>query len=145
MEATEVVSQPAVFDLSSLDVVRSANDGVAIDILHPVTKEPLGITITVLGADSAAFKKLATDQNRRRLAKMEKQGGFKPSAVTQDERDEDAIELLAACTKAWNGVVLDAVTLECNRDNAMGLYERLPWLREQIDVAIGDRANFIKG
>lgn len=142
MEPTKLATS---FDLSTLDVVRSANDGVAIDILHPITKEPLGITITVLGSDSAAFKKLATDQNRRRVAKMEKAGGFKISAVSQDERDEDALELLAACTKSWGNVVLDGALLECTRDNAINLYERLPWLREQIDGAIGDRANFIKG
>ncbi len=133
------------FDLSTLDVIKFANVGTAVDILHPVTKEPLGFSITVLGSDGAAFKKISIEQARRRLAKMEKNGGFKPSAVSQEEREEDAVELLAACTTSWTKFNLEGANPSFNFDNAVALYSRFPWLREQVDQAIGNRANFIKG
>jgi len=40
-------------------------------------------------------------------------------------------------------VTVDGKELACNKDNAAALYERFPWIKEQVDTAVGDRANFI--
>ena len=42
------------------------------------------------------------------------------------------------------GVTVDGKELAYNKDNAAGLYERFPWIKEQVDTAVGERANFIK-
>lgn len=144
-KATEGGGAAAVgFDLSTLDTVSGANTGVEVELFNPATTDNLGIFVTVLGRDSKTFQKLQAKQNRNRMVKMEKAGGFKIGRLSAEELETDAIELLAACTKSWRGVKVDGVDLDCNAENAGMLYARFPWIREQIDAAINDRANFTK-
>ncbi len=131
-------------DLSSIDTIKGANEGFNVRIYHPGTNEDLDIVINVLGKDSDEFQKVSRAQSKKRMAKMSK-GGFRLSNIAPppEEIERDAIELLVACTKSWSGVVLDGVTISCNHENAIMVYERFPCIREQVDTAIGDRANFI--
>lgn len=134
----------SAIDLASLDTVSGANAGVEIELFNPGTTENLGIKIVVLGRDSAVFQKRQAEQNRRRMQKLQKSGGFKVGMLSADEIESDAIDLLAACTKSWSDVIVDGKPLECNEGNAAALYTRFPWIREQVDAAISDRANFTK-
>jgi hypothetical protein len=136
-------------DLSSIDTVKGANEGFDVQIYHPGTNEDLGIVINVLGKDSDEFQKVSRAQQKKRMAKLTK-GGFRNPAVPVEEIEQDATVLLAACTKSWSQdgkptITMDKKELEFSVDNAIALYERFPWIKEQVDVAIGDRANFIKG
>jgi hypothetical protein len=131
-------------DLSSIDTVKGSNDGFDVQIYHPGTNEDLGSTIKVLGKDSDKFIKVSRGQNKKRMAKMTK-GGFRATAIPVEEIEQDSLMLLAACTVGWVGVVVDGKALDFNEDNAVMVYERFPWIREQVDAAMGDRANFIKG
>lgn len=131
-------------DLSSIDTVKGSNDGFDVQIYHPGTNEDLGITIKVLGKDSDKFITVSRGQNKKRMAKMTK-GGFRTTAIPVEEIEQDSLMLLAACTVGWVGVVVDGKALDFNEDNAVMVYERFPWIREQVDAAMGDRANFIKG
>jgi hypothetical protein len=131
-------------DLANIDTVKGSNEGFDVQIYHPGTNEDLGITITVLGKDSDEFQSVTRAQSKKRMARLNK-GGFRAATIiTPEEIEQDAISLLAACTKKWSGVVVEGNAIECTTANATMLYERFPWIREQVDVAIGDRANFIK-
>jgi len=130
-------------DLSSIDTVKGANEGFDVRIYHPGTNEDLDIIINVLGKDSDEFQKVSRTQSKKRMAKLSK-GGFR-SSMPVEEIEQDGLQLLAACTKSWSGVIIDGKEIECNADNAVMLYERFPWIKEQVDSAIGDRGNFIKG
>ena len=79
------------------------------------------------------------------MAKMTK-GGFRTQSLTPapEEVEQDGLELLAKCTRSWSGVVIDGKDVEFSHSNALMVYERFPWIKEQVDTAIGDRANFIK-
>jgi hypothetical protein len=79
------------------------------------------------------------------MAKMTK-GGFRVQNMTPppEEIEANGLELLAKCTKSWIGVVIDSKEIEFSYDNVLMIYERFPWIKEQVDQAIGDRANFIK-
>ena len=131
-------------DLGSIDTTAGANAGFDVQLYHPGTNEELGITIHVLGKDSDEFQKVSRAQSKKRMAKLSK-GGFRGTPIPLEELERDGIELLAACTKAWTGVQVDGKVLECTQENVIAVYERFAWIREQVDVAIGDRANFIKG
>jgi hypothetical protein len=133
-------------DLASIDTVKGANDGFDVQIYHPGTMIDLGITINVLGKDSDEFQKVSRAQNKKRMAKMTK-GGFRAQNLTPapEEVERDGLELLAKCTRSWSGVVIDGKDVEFNSANVIMVYERFPWIKEQVDTAIGDRANFIKG
>lgn len=135
-------------DLEKFDVVKGANDGFELELLSPKDNStPLGIFITIMGTDSDEFRKIRSAQNRQRVAKLSKGNR---TIVSADEIDAAAIELLVACTKSWRDgtkitITLRGEELPCIPMNVEKLFKAMPWIREQVDVAINDRANFIKG
>jgi len=133
------------FDLAEINLTQGANDGFEVELYHPATNIDLGIKITVLGKDSDTFKKISTAQARKRMNKIAKGGTFKASAISPEEVEEDNIELLAACTKGWVGMKEGGKEITFSKEAAIDLYTRHAWMREQVDAAIGDRANFLKG
>jgi len=133
-----------VVDLAAIDTVKGSNEGFNVRIFHPGTNEDLDISITVLGKDSDAFQKVSRAQNKKRMAKMQK-GGFRSiTPAPLEEIEQDGITLLAACTTGWSGVIIEGKEIPFSTDNVVMVYERFPWIKEQVDTAIGDRANFIK-
>ena len=135
-------------DLAALDTVKGSNAGFEVSIYNPATNEDLGLFITVLGKDSDEFQKVSRAQQKKRMEKMSK-GGFRNANVPIEVMESDGLQLLAAVTKSWRQgdkqtVTLDGQELTCTKENAVALYERFPWIKEQVDTAVGDRANFIK-
>ena len=118
-------------DLATLDSVKAANEGAAMEVLHPTSNVPLKddqdnpITITLIGQDSDKVKK------RQRLEMNKRLKAGRRSTMTAEELEEQ-------------GIKLDGQLLDCTADNAMKVYKRVPWLREQVDSFVGDRANFLK-
>lgn len=124
-------------DLTAFDGLQAAQDeGVPVEILHPATGEPLGMTITVAGPDSVHAKNFDRTVINRRLR------GRKTKALDAGEVQEAALRKLAACTLSWTDVVDGGKALECNRENALLVYNRLPFIAEQVAEAAGDRAAF---
>jgi len=144
-EEESKMTKAKVIDLASLDTVKGSNEGFDVKIYRPDTLVDLGIIINVLGKDSDEFQKVSRAQSKKRLAKMTK-GGFRVQNMTlpPDEIEADGIDLLVACTKSWSGIVIEGKETEFSHDNAIMVYTRFPWIKEQVDIAIGDRANFIK-
>jgi hypothetical protein len=138
-----------ILDLSSIDTVKGSNDGFDVQIYHPGTNEDLGIVITILGKDSDEFQKVSRAQSKKRMQKLTKGGFRNTGAIPVEEIEQDSLDLLAACTKGWTQddkptITVDGKELAYSKDNAVALYERFPWIKEQVDTAMGDRANFIK-
>lgn len=126
-------------DLSTLDAV----DTTDVIIIHPSSKEPIGLVITVYGYDSEHYQKLQRAKINKRLAAKNR----KP--LTSEQMERESIELLAKSTKCWaqGGQETVLVAGEClpyTPDNAITLYTRFPFIKEQVDEAIGDRTLFIK-
>ena len=139
------MTKAKVIDLTVIDTVKGSNEGFDIKIYHPGTMVDLGIIINVLGKDSDEFQKISRAQSKKRMSKMNR-GGFRVQNMIPppEEIEADGLELLAKCTKSWSGVVINNKELEFSYDNALLVYKRFPWIKEQVDVAVGDRANFIK-
>lgn len=136
------VSKPTGFDLDRLDVVSAANEGAEFELVHPTTAEGLGIHVSVIGRDSDEFRRLTAAQARRRVQRMAKGGRNKMQDV--EEIEAENIELLAASTRGWRGMVNKGQAVEFSRENAVQIYAKYPWIREQVDFAIGDRSLFIR-
>ncbi len=129
------------FDLSKLDTAAGANAGVDIKLYHPGTGEDIDGTITILGQDSDEFQRISRMQQKKRMEKIRKGGrGF---ILSPEEIEQNSIELLAGCSKGWSGNLFK--DLPFSRDAAEACYKKFPWMREQVDTGMGDRANFIKG
>jgi hypothetical protein len=126
-----------MLDLSTL---QPTDDPVCVDIVHPITRIALGPKVYVFGMDSAVYRKVQSDLQAKRFARMTP-GKMR---LTPAELEEEAMTVLATCTNSWKDVVWDKKPLECNMENAKMLYRALPWLREQVDMAMSDRENFIK-
>ncbi|MBF0394893.1 MAG: hypothetical protein HQL38_19630 [Alphaproteobacteria bacterium] len=132
-----------MLDLASLDTAAVANSGAVMTLLHPATRQPLAgddgnpITITLAGQDSEAWRKAQRAVSNRRLAARGK------SKLTAEDLEAESLAMLAQCTLGWTGVALDGKPLDCTQANARQLYERLPWVREQADDFVADRANYM--
>jgi hypothetical protein len=132
-------------DLGKFDTVATSDEGTEMILRHPVTSAPLyqddltekAVTITLAGADSSRFRAAERANRNKRLK------GLRMRTPSAEEIDEDGLELLSRCTLAWDGVELDGQVLACTQANARMLYKRLPWVREQVDNFMGDRANFL--
>ncbi|HBT82428.1 MAG TPA: hypothetical protein DEB35_03030 [Desulfuromonas sp.] len=149
-------------NLVSLSTAKAAEAGVEISILHPVTDEPLGVMITVYGADSKTCRQIQRRQTNHRLEMQAKQKQqFKKKPVTTAEQLEaEGLDLLVGCTKSWRTLIYDeegketgsrpqiemaeGEWLDCTPENVRKLYQEIPWVKEQIDGEIGDRSNFLQ-
>lgn len=128
------------FDLSSLDgAARKQEDGVPVEIKHPATSEPLGITITVASYESERVKAVARQMGNKALV-QQKRSPRKPETI--EALEERTIEIAAAAIVGWEGVELDGKALPFTRENARTILERFPFIAEQIDAVAADRAAF---
>jgi hypothetical protein len=115
-------------DLNSLDLTKSSNDD-------------LPMKIKVIGKDSDKFIKLSEDFRRSTLEDMKSNKTVEQRIKTSKEYGDT---LLIACTLEWQGIELDGKKLDCTQENIGLVYQRFAWIKEQVDTAIADRANFIK-
>lgn len=135
-------------DLSTLE---PTTDSVSVPLRHPTTNEKLfwedepgqpdkskPVTVNIVGMDSEAFR------TRHRAIINKRLNAGKKAKITAEEIESESIDTIAVCITGWQHVGLDKKPLEYSRANAKVLLTRLPWLREQLDEAIADRANFLK-
>ena len=124
------------FDLAKLDTAKVAEEGAELRVAHPTTGEDLGITITLIGTDSKTFRDISKSRATASLKK-------KTREIDLDQNESDAVELLAKCTKGWTGITENGKEVAFSYDNAVQLYTKYLWLREQIDRFMADRSNFL--
>lgn len=126
------------------EITPPANEGADMQVKHPTTGEVLmdngePVTIKLLGTDSDAFQRVNDVAINRRLKTP---GRILPTA---EEQRAIAIDMLVSCTLGWKGIGDDkGQPLPFTKDNCRMLYTKARWLREQVDVFVGDRSNFTK-
>lgn len=134
-------------DLTKLDTSSAADEGADLQLLNPVddtvlrdekTGEP--VSIQLLGSDSKEFMRISHKLQDKRLQKRFTRGKLKMSAA---EIEADALDLLVACTKGWKHVRIGQEVLPFNEENVRMVYNRFPWIKEQVDSFVNDRASFL--
>lgn len=132
--------KPEVFDLVKLAPSKSS-EGAVLTLVNPVNNTPIeGVTITLMGADSKEYQALRRKLQNARLRNVTSRGKMR---VTSEEIEDEALQLIVAATKGWTGVVIEGVEQPFTMENAKSLFTRFPWIREQVDEFINDRANFL--
>jgi len=131
-------------DLSQLDTRAGAEAGFALRILHPISQEPLDIVITVRGEDSDAYQEGVQQILRQREAVLAR---TKEKDLSFEQKAAMTVDLLSVATMGWEGITWDGQPFPYSPENARKLYAHpgFKWLRQQVDAAIGDRANFLPG
>lgn len=125
-----------MINLNDFDTLAGSDEGAEMTLRNPATNEPIdGTWIRLAGPDSKIAKARKADI-RRKLRRQ------RTNTLDLNMLEEEATETRVAITLAWQGIELNG-PLNCTPENARMLYERFPWIAEQVDEFQGDRSNFL--
>lgn len=139
MSDVETVAVPQVIDAADL---MPDTDETEIEIINPRSKKGTGIFITVASRDSDIYRGVQRKQGDNRLKSIGRRTGS--SNITSEEIEEEAMQLLIACTRGWRNMRLNGQELTFSTGNVRVVYDKVPTIKEQVDDAIHDRGNFKK-
>lgn len=139
-------------DLSKLNTTKACDKAVEIELRHPTTNEPLGQFIGIVGKDGTVFREHVRKSVNAKLRADAVAAKRSRNLVvaTVEETEEDAIDLLVACTTSFRtakndkdgepggAYLLYNGKVEFSPDNATQIYTDAVWIRAQVDTAIGD-------
>lgn len=128
---------------ASFDTVAHADQGAQLEIEGPngvVERNADGtakMIIILQGTDSGAYRAAQNINLNKRLAKRNVK-------MTAEELEAETINMLAGVTVRWVGFNgMDGQPIPCNRQTATALYTKYPFIRDQADRFINERANFL--
>ena len=130
-------------DLSNLDTVALADKGIVVELRHPADGSKLEndkgqpMTITVVGSDSAIYK----GELKARVRQVSMNKKRKDEPLDLDDMEKKGATLLAKCTLGWSGLQMGGKDLAFSHQAAVDLYTSYPWIKEQVDAVVADRAN----
>lgn len=112
-----------------------------VDIIHPLTNKPTGIKFTLFSRHSLEVKGLARQIADKRMAAVRQNKPLDTASM-----DEEALDLLVASIKGWEGIEEDGQSVPFSQAKARDLISRqgLEWLRKQLDEALGNDALFFQ-
>jgi hypothetical protein len=124
---------------TSKTVAEREDEGVAVhlydekgDLMYE-DKKP--VTITVVGTYSKTYRRV---QNEQRLKNLK----GRRTQLTPEGIDQKANEAIARCVTAWSGFTSEGKPFPYTEENAVALFQAAPWIREQVEEAMGDHAAF---
>lgn len=140
-------------DLGKLDTVAACDAGAEIELLHPVSKDPIGVFVSIRGKDSNAFKMHIRQSINAKLNQQRANRNRRAPQLTLESSEDEALDALVVCVTGWRTVEggesfphikFNGEELTFNAVNAKRLMAALPWMKQQLDEEIGDLENFLK-
>lgn len=139
------------FDLDAIDTLPGSVAGapmtvIGIDGSPLLNSKKQPHRLLIMGPDSPRYQRLIYLQTRKRVqAAADARAAGKDAPEADLEADQaDAIEVMAQCTKGWEGFLdRQGNPLEFSMDAARQLYTRFPMIREQADAFIVQRRHFL--
>lgn len=122
--------------LDQLNTSKAADEGVWMELDHPVTGEPIDMHLKLLGSDSETYKKTLRKQQDRHLKK-----GIRN--LRSEQVEADTIELLVNCTVDWRNVEEHGEEISCTKENIRHVYKSYDFVKEQARDFVEDRSNFL--
>lgn len=136
---------PQGFDISGQKAVVASreDEGTVIHVRNEVgdhlhfgeDKKP--VTILVAGSYSTVYRK-ALDAQRDRMMKHRR------LSATGEQLARNQLELIAACVLSWEGFCDGPKVVPCTKENAITILSLFPWIREDVEAAMGDHQSFFK-
>ena len=130
-------------DLSTL---LPTSDTITVILKHPVTDDVLmkddgvEMSVTVYAPHSKEYKAAIHEQTNKRIQKAQKN---KKITFTAEEIDLASVEMIAKTTKDWD-LIFNKKPLKFSVAEATDLYQKLPWLKDQVLEAQEDYTSFLK-
>ena len=130
-------------DLMNIGKTKETTD---VTLYNPVNSEVLTnedgseMTVTVHGPYSKKYKAISHAQQNRRLQKAQRTGG--KLNLSAEEIEASALDLLIKCVVGWS-ITLGGERPDCTEAKVREVFEALPWVREQVDAALGDAQAFL--
>jgi len=97
------------------------------------------VTITVAGSYSKKYKRAQNAQTTKAM-----KGARRGTRVTGEALQEQLRDLASTCVLAWDGFFDKGEPMACERDNVVKVFERAPWILEQVQAAQVDHASFFR-
>lgn len=113
-----------------------------IQIVHPATGEPIGLSVTLVALSDERLKKVKRRIQDDRLRLDARGKHFK-----SDDVEENTYELLYNAMTGWewhNDCNFKNEQPVFNKVNVEAVLKELPWVRDQIDEALGDEKAFFQ-
>lgn len=122
-------------DLQKLKPVNTTE----VELIHPASG-PTGITITVASKDSPQVREVGHAIRDKRLAIASRRGVS--TAPKVEDIESESLSILVAAVLGWKGLEQDGNPFECTPENVKTLLTDCPWIRRQVDEAMGDETRF---
>lgn len=131
-----------------LDLANFTSDRASIPtryvVKHPVTQKPTDVAILLVGLDSDLAQSCLDAQQVQRIKKLDLTTEGVDAAFDPEESRANLIELLAACTVGWENMVFEGKELPFTKENVKLIYSRVPFIRDQVNRATGNRKLFFE-
>lgn len=144
-ETIEQVEVLAGFDIDQQKTAAAQEDDGSDVHIQGVDGNPLyyrdkhgekkPVIIRVAGAHSQKFRRIEEQLRKRKL---------RGSMITGEALHSDQITKVVACTLHWEGFTSNADDVPLTPHNARMVYERCPWVLDQLVEAMNDHERFFK-
>lgn len=132
-----------------LNAVGTVKDTTEVLLYHPRTGSeipgPQGkpLSVTIHGPYSAKYKSFMRKQQQARLQNVTRQNRNALN-ITAEELEAGAMDLIIACIESWNMSFEGDKVLALTEENIREVFKQHPWVRDQIDAAMGNAADFLE-
>lgn len=152
--------------LDALDTRTLSDRGVDMQVKHVGTNDPVFVTVEtvsdgnsapecvripftlrLLGPDADKYLALQRQVSATRMQRAQdasRSAGTLDPATEMRAIDEEEVDMLAAITVAWTGVLgEDLQAIPCTPDNVRAMFRQFPAVRDQASRFVQNRVNFL--
>jgi hypothetical protein len=121
-------------------------DEIVVKVKHPVTDEILKnddgseMTITLYANHSKEYKSVVHGIANKRIKKAK---DTKSSDFTMEDLEEATLETLIKVTKGWS-ITYDGTSPKLTEAKAREVYEKVFWIKPQLELAMESSLDFMK-
>lgn len=129
---------------TAAQVASREDEGIVIPVLGPdgepdlTGDPPEQTTITVAGTYSSRYRRALDAQRKQVFSRAIRR---RPDS---EDAQRQALTLVASCVIAWHGFTDNGQPYLCTRDNIMALFDKAPWVLQQVEAGMEDHQGFFK-
>jgi len=132
--------------MADLSQLVPTSDIITVLLKHPVTDEILKkddgteMSITVYATHTKEYKAVIHEQTNKRIQKAQKN---KKIVFSAEDIEIASVEVLAKTTKEWD-LQFNKKPIKFSVVEAIDLYQKFPWIKDQVTEAQEDYTSFLK-